>query len=305
MKHSFSSRAATTATLLALLVALLVAPFVAPFVAPSNAALATTQGSLPNASPFRAIQANIAGGYWNDGYAALPHVRTDGTSALDTLNAQITGFHPDAVMVEEVCASQRDLFARQHPAWALAYVPMRQNNPACGDLPQGQLLASPWPMGRPIVIPLGDTDDDAAATDDKVFTLLCADLTTPGGTVRACVTHLHAFSTLEAAEVRIRQVRTIASHVRAWIAEGRRVVLGGDLNSRPRTNTLDPLYAVMREADSTDPRWQPRPCRCGEPTLGDRKVDYVFYSRTPPVSGGVIDSPVSDHRVLRGIGWLK
>lgn len=289
MKRSPSSRAVSSATLVALLVALLVGQ------------VGSSRGSSSSAAPipFRAVQANIAGGYWNAGYAALPHTRVDGTSALDTLNAQVAAFHPDAVMAEEVCASQRDLFATQHPGWAVAYVAMREDNPACGDLPQGQLLASPWPMGRPIAVSLGHADGD------KVFTLLCADLTAPGGAVRACVTHLRAYGTAAAVDARTHQVRTIARKVRTWVAQGHRVVLGGDLNARPRSASLDPLYAAMREADSTDPRWHPRPCRCGEPTNGDKKFDYVFYSGTPPVSAGVIDSPVSDHRLLRGIGWLR
>lgn len=275
------------------------------------------QGTAPIEPTYqlRALAHNIAGGPINRGAAV----------ALDEMTTQIAEFSPDVVMLEEVCASQRDAFQERFPDWDVEYVPMVDAHSGCGPGPQGQLLASRWPLSDVTITPLLDPDGV------KQFNLLCADVALPTRhehDVRACVVHLRAFQDAAAIAARERQARRIrdALHDRIEV-QGQAVVVGGDFNARPWFPAMDAMYRLttggattgdgdFREADETDTRYfdaaeatcSATACRSGQPTIGvASKYDYVFFSHhhaTGRVSGLAGALGASDHHLYRAFADL-
>ncbi|MFI6395793.1 endonuclease/exonuclease/phosphatase family protein [Nonomuraea sp. NPDC050547] len=113
---------------------------------------------------------------------------------------------------------------------------------------------------------------------------LCADL--PRHRVRACTSHLSVGLPYDdrgpGAPYRTKQVRELF----ALTAKDRTPVVGGDLNLRPDSRALAPVYARYQECD---PRRRP--------TMRAKKLDYLFTTR---VLGCRLDSrtTVSDHQPL-------
>ena len=259
---------------------------------------------------FRVISHNVAGGPKNFG----------GESAFQTVYEQVPLFHPNVVMLQEVCMNQRDMFERKYRAnnWSVHWTPMRANHPNCPEIApgvrhaQGQLLASKHSMTEVTSTPLPGTDPTL-----RQFSLLCATVHA-GLVVRACTTHLIANGT---EDVRALQTQTIAATVAPYIAADMPVVVGGDFNAEPDAKSMDHMYRLdtndrftgtgqFHEGDQTDPTVCAGTCRGGEVTIGQKKLDYVFFSenacdRTVSgyISGGVITSTVSDHDLYRA--WCK
>lgn len=297
MKHSrIAARLAPVAALVAAVVTA-----AAPVPAAQAAAVA------PAPYQLRVIEHNIAGGPNFEG----------SREALNQVNAQMTAFNPDVVMLTEVCASQRDAFVQEHPGWTVYFSVMVEVQPSCGrdssnpNLRQGQLLASKHPMANVTNDNLGDPD----ATDPnrvKQFKLLCADVKIGDrapDSLRACVTHLRAFQNDTAQAARERQTARIRAllHDRIW-TQGQAVTVGGDFNALPNFNAMDSLYYLNRgsqfsgegdfhEAEQTDPQWfgthgpsvtcGATVCRTGQRTIGSAKYDYLFISRNVTHGGRV------------------
>jgi endonuclease/exonuclease/phosphatase (EEP) superfamily protein YafD len=78
------------------------------------------------------------------------------------------------------------------------------------------------------------------------------------------------------------------------LAETRPVLFGGDLNSQPADEDLDPFYATFREAngDRSNPltTFQPAP----------RKIDYLF-ANLGRRGAGTACGPYSDHCMYFGL----
>ncbi|MFX4272830.1 endonuclease/exonuclease/phosphatase family protein [Propionibacteriaceae bacterium Y1685] len=243
----------------------------------TGAAAAAPRAAAAEPQPYklRVLEHNIAGGMNFKG----------GPEALNGINTQITAFNPDVVILTEVCASQRDRFAADHPDWDLHWTAMVEESSGCrtSDNPssaQGQVVASPHPMSNLQSIPLGQTDqqidDDGTVIREKVFTMICADVAISGHsatTLRACGVHLIAFQEpvegwipTDRIGARTKQVATMAKTLNAWVADGVAVTVGGDFNTRPWHATLNPLYHLstagkfegsgqFHEADQTDGKW--------------------------------------------------
>ena len=129
-----------------------------------------------------------------------------------------------------------------------------------------------------------------------------------GRMVRICSTHItHA----DGKDGQIRKVKRV---VEPWVARGIPVVLMGDFNVEPDDDRLDRIYrarygggahGLFEEVERTD--GDDPPCRCGESTHGDRKIDYIFLSggHWRGVGGDATFSEHSDHDPLRGWGSLR
>lgn len=302
------------------------APVVALAAAVAGTPALPAQAAATAPEPYRlkVVEHNIEGG---PGFGGAPE-------ALAGVNAQITAFDPDVVMLTEVCASQRDEFVRKHPGWKVYFSVMVEVQASCGNkstnpnLRQGQLLASPHALSNVSNDNLGDAD---AADPNRVkqFKLLCADVkigTRAPDSLRACVTHLRAHQDADDQAARERQTARIRTllHDRIW-TQGQAVTVGGDFNALPNFNAMDSLYHLKRdstfggagdfhEAEQTDPQWfsthgpsvtcRETVCRTGERTFGAAsKYDYLFISRNVThggrVSGLVLDTYKSDHHVYR------
>lgn len=271
----------------------------------------------PTPHELRVLEHNIAGG---PKFKGSPE-------ALNGINDQITKFGPDVVVLTEVCASQRNAFAAEHPDWTLHFTEMVPSSSCADDgestAPQGQLIASPHPMTNLQTIPLGQTDQnvdaDGTVLKEKVFNMVCGDVAVPGHTatgLRACGVHLIAFQ--EPVEgwipkdrigARTKQIETMAGHLNTWVADGKAVTVAGDFNTTPWKPTIDALYQLktdgtfngpgwFHEADQTDNKWfdtrpsgvecrENKQCRTGQATLSKSKYDYAFVSRNVTHRGEV------------------
>lgn len=269
--------------------------------APVSAATVTPSYRL------KVLTNNIAGGLINDGNPA----------ALDSVQAEITSYQPDVVMLEEVCDSQYTDFQQRFEGWYTTYTQMRNHHPRCifsgvaGGGQQGQVLASKWPMTNITTTVLGGEDYGVPnKTDPKVFKLMCADLAITGVAkpVHACVTHLRAFNTAAAEKARTAQTAKIRSTLAPYTNTSQAVVVSGDFNSGPDRLPNDNMYRLDRkgqlrgkgafyEADQSDRKYFPakqkrgsvtcskKYCRSGQPThwggadnTYTSKLDYVFFS---------------------------
>lgn len=289
----------------------------------------TPAAHAASAHELRVIVHNIAGG---------PTFRGS-PDAIAGVNAQIEAFHPDVVMMAEVCASQRDAFQEAHPDWHVYFSVMVSNQRSCkvdgnDNIRQGQLLASPYPISNITNDLLGHPDVDAYPDGEKRtknFKLLCGDVAIPGHSatgLRACVTHLRAFQDPEDHTAREAQTAKIRSllHDRIW-TDGQAVTVGGDFNALPNWNAMTNMYRLTKdsqytgigdfyEADQTDAKWfgnagpsvtcGEKACRSGERTLGaSSKYDYAFISRNVTHGGRVsalaADKYGSDHHLYRAL----
>ena len=246
---------------------------------------------------FKAITHNIAGGTINSG----------SPTALGTLNEQIATWSPHVVGAQEVCQSQLTQFSADHPDWNTVYTPMRPDHLDCGPGPQGQMLASPWPLSDIERIDLGYNDGP------KDFVLTLATITIPGiPGIQAKVgtTHLRAYGTEEARIARRRQCQRILTACAPYVDTGWPVVIFGDFNCNPGADALDFMYAVgegdFHECDQTDTaNTSTRDGALTFPGTGS-KLDYIWFSTnstpgTPgTISGGTVAAPTSDHSLLRG-----
>lgn len=278
------------------------------------------------ASPhqLRVITHNIEGGPEFEGSAA----------ALDGVDHEIDRFSPDVVALTEVCESQVRAFRARHPDWDIRFAVMIENQDSCdSDSPgepngqrQGQLLASPHPIMDRAEFDLGHPDmDDPNRV--KRFSLLCGHIHVPGHSpngLRACVTHLHAFTRgHHAREQQTKKIRRLL-HDDIWV-HGKAVTVAGDFNAKPNWNAMDDLYFLNRdssytgrgdfhEADQTDRDYfqdhgsvtcRPTVCRSGQSTKDTRKLDYAFISRNVThkgrVSGMATHSYGSDHKLYRAL----
>lgn len=126
--------------------------------------------------------------------------------------------------------------------------------------------------------------------------------------VDVCTVHLSAGSAW--AGIRDGQMIETAALAAAYSGP---VLLMGDLNDYPASDSLDRLYAsqygggaygVFLEGGSLRAG---QPCRCGVPTRGSSKLDYVFAKRSSFGVGTAlaIEAPWSDHHlVVAQPDWL-
>lgn len=274
----------------------------------------TSADALKDVLKFDAITHNIAGGMTFFGAPA----------ALDVVEDEIGKSRPDAVMLQEVCKTQFDAFAASHPAWTMVYTETRAQHPNCGSL--GNVIASPHGLTNIV-----ETDLGMAETGKRTM-LVCGDVSFEKrkGSVRVCSTHLRSKGQDPVASeiARRHQVAGMVATLKPFINADQAVVVGGDMNSGPQKDILDPMYRLKRngnwgggqfdEVDQTDAQREKHrkddvvcaqnACRSGEPTHDNSKMDHIFFSHNRiegEIDGIVGKTGKSDHNLLRGSAVLR
>lgn len=225
----------------------------------------------------------------------------------------------DAVTFQELCESQK--IELEQAGWKVHWKSQRNGNSKCaatadGGTRKGNAIATKRGMGDTTTTNLGQAGG-------RTFRLLCAHITGTGISKSwVCTTHL-ALSYdkdgwRDGPANRERQVGTITGKLNGWVADGRRVVLTGDLNAAPSSKAVEPLYRVTGNGTDSDRFWEGDQGICDGALCRDmavttdakeghpaRKIDYFFASwRGVDPRSGVsklpVDSGTSGHHVVRG-----
>ena len=208
---------------------------------------------LASASPAIAVTRTVKVITHNIAGAATFHGRF---TAVDAAVRQARTWHPDVVMLEEVCEAQARAFRDRLPGYHYRFTVMRRRDTRCRHHGPdfGDVVASRWPLSRVTRTNLRGDNDRLPDEPVRSFRLTCALVAVPAvpaGKLRACVTHLRAGHgakrrpLLDAA--RALQVRRIHKVLHNDVAHRRvRVVVAGDFNARPRNGALDEMYMLKR-----------------------------------------------------------
>lgn len=270
---------------------------------------------------FKVIEHNVAGGMVHKGDA----------KALDGVDGEIADFHPDVVLLSEVCESQFNAFKQRHAGWDVHWRVNRKVHPDCapGGGQLGNLIATPQKFDNVVEYDLGEPEEGG----NKKYILLCGNMKVPNrkGDVRACSTHLLSRGDDPKAneERRARQVKKVVDAVKPRLRKNEAVVVAGDFNAAPWRSLLDPMYRLTRngtfdgqgefdEADQTDPKrakyaengvkCAADACRSGENTHENSKMDQIFFDHASiggEISGDVRGTGGSDHHIYRASAQLK
>jgi Endonuclease/Exonuclease/phosphatase family len=134
--------------------------------------------------------------------------------------------------------------------------------------------------------------------------LLCVTTTLAGRPrTKVCTTHITN------GEGKGDQIRKVRRHVNRFVRAGRPVILMGDFNVEPDTRALDGLYSKRLYGGDATGRFREvdgvPPCRCGDVTHSQGKIDYMFLNtgKWRRIGGKATHSDVSDHVPLRG--WAR
>lgn len=286
--------------------------------------LAHAAAPLASTQPLKVISHNVQG--CPGGHAGNP-------AYLTSIKNQINTWQPNVVGLQEVGWLQfQDLKNTYEPqGWSLRFESLRRtgpvSDPASLAVPHPSCTygaGAPHQQGQVLMVrgalTAYEVRDLPFVDGDKHFTLQCGEFRMAGftKTVRACNTHLAVQANDDAnLNGKRRQLETIEAltdpHVGSKI-----VTLTGDFNIGPKSEHMNNIYRLtlngyhtgdgeFREADQTDGTYCPREgCRDMEPTLGNAKLDYVFFNRqtcdNATLSGGVVPplSTESDHDIKRG-----
>lgn len=225
---------------------------------------------------------SVSGGECNGG---------DTNPVAGAITASVLEFKPHAVSLNEACRSQVRAVARRlrraGRPMRFRWVQTNFDNNCPGDrFGNAVLTVNPITASRAWTL-----EHDAGEEARK---LLCVRTRIAARASRVCSTHVTTGS--DRADQR-PQLREVTRRVSRYARNGVPVVLMGDLNVEPGDGLLNRLYRRFKEADQGRP-----PCRCGESTNGDRKIDYIFFSRRhwKGIGGDATFSDHSDHDPLRG-----
>jgi endonuclease/exonuclease/phosphatase family metal-dependent hydrolase len=268
---------------------------------------------------FKVITHNIAGAMKNKGAA----------DAVDYAVAEAKAFHPDVVMLQEVCETQANsLKEKLGTQWTVFYE-KTYDHKDCGSL--GSLIASPHPMAAAPSVKMTDPFPD----DPKDYKAVCGDIAVPNrkGIVHVCSTHLISTGSDkslrdETEKARGKQVLQLIEGVKSHLKRNDPVIISGDFNAGPSRDLMDPLFRVTRqggfgpgnfdEADQTDPKREqfkepgvtcgPTACRSGQSTHESSKLDHIFFSHdrvAGELAGDVRSVGKSDHNLYRGSAQIR
>ncbi|MCX5583802.1 endonuclease/exonuclease/phosphatase family protein [Streptomyces erythrochromogenes] len=246
--------------------------------------------------------------------AAPPYDRARRIAAVVD-EADPGGWAADQLFLQEVCEHQyRELLDRLGP---LGYTGFHS-----ATLPGGNpTICEGYAYGNAVLVrgPVSDTAelDLTVGGEREPITVPCVLASLADRPTWSCSVHLY----WDDGTLAVPEADRLAARAHAWLDDGFAVVLGGDFNHSPRTDTLSRFYLPERgdgahgafvEADESDPEFfdpalcppaTTTACRSGETTFGPKKLDYVFLS-APHVLGATadalaLDTTVSDHDLLR------
>lgn len=214
----------------------------------------------------------------------------------------------DAATVQEVCVGWMQDLRAAHPGWSIAYHPQV----AKGDCAGGE-------KGNVAIHPGNGSEFNQAfgvEGEGKNFGMACSVFSKGGFRVHACSTHFTVDDPNPEA-VRLRQAGRVKDWARGWLGLGAEhaVVVGGDLNTGPKTTELNPIYknpAASSHGDFNEAEQLRLGTteRAGRDTVSGRKIDYVFFSanHTPLSAGGTLtfEEPTPGaHKILKATTTLR
>jgi exonuclease III len=218
----------------------------------------------------------------------------------------------DAITFQELCYSQKDDV--EAAGYRVLWREQRKRTER-GGCRKGPAIASTHAFA--------DTDTYSLLTRGtgdakRTFKLICADLRGTGvRRTTVCTTHFPLDYNGDAApsgrENRIVVANKIRRILNAKISNGRRVVMTGDFNDKPRTRPLDRFYKVAGDGrfwEGDQRCGKRRVCRSMEATTSKgNKIDY-FFASSPGVNKytGVWKDVAkaydpAGHYVIRG--WVR
>ncbi len=280
-------------------------------------ALALAAATLPG----RLVTGPASAGVGDHKIRVIQH-NTDMGGPASALNEAASWGDVDAITFQELCQSQISQVraAGYQVMWKKQVQASSCPATADGMRWKGNAIATTRGLGTQKVTPLG-------TYGGRSFKLLCAKITRTGVAGSwVCTTHL-ALGYPDApngSRTRTTQARKIAGRLGPWIADGRRVVLTGDFNDKPKSAAIDALHRVRRDGTlGTRGRfWEGDQsdngacggdglCRAMEPTTDPnengtrRALDYFFASyrgvgADRGMSKGLIDSATAGHWIVRG-----
>lgn len=192
--------------------------------------------------------------------------------ALSAVITKANGGGPEVVLLQEVCKSMLDrvkgALGRQ-AAWH------DRRTGHCGDGSDiGEVAV--WTGGDV----LDTTAPDFTTSGDQRYGAACVTFRFGGKKNKACSTHLAAGD--GAGATRAAATNDLRTRAAGWMADGTRVIVGGDFNAEPKTGELSAVYGVGTGAAGSfrelHQMAKPTTVRTGKVTLWQRKIDYIFGS---------------------------
>lgn len=300
-----------------LLIVALVVPALAGPAAPATA------GPVPApVGAVRMLDFNLCGGYTAD---CRPTESTDVWANL--IADQVKAWDTDVATFQEVCDGQQKLLANRLPGYRVAWFPGRTGHTGCDKWQVPGVVAnrdfgiaifvrgSAFTRYEPMrFTQLWDQFRTASAPDGGKDALVCVGANVDQRDALFCSVHLHE-------NLLDHGVPEAVARMRA-LADGRPIILAGDLNADATDSVLDPLYVgasgagAFAEVDGADRAYFPASCRhlatcrSGEftsypkPDKPPRKIDYMFGSagQVRWTAGTTAEPGLSkkDHKILLG-----
>jgi len=215
---------------------------------------------------------------------------------------------PEVILLQEVCAGMVDGIKKR--MGHAVYRERKASNTNCGGAGIGEMAI--WTGDG--LIGTSRHDLGTRQTGGHLYGLACVTFSHAGRATRACSTHLAAGGT-DFDPIRQATAKQIQDKANTWIGEGKRVIVGGDFNSRPMDAAMNAMYGVgpasggpFRELHQT--RGSANQDRGGLNTFYKKKIDYVFISKVDARTSGGSENVCkkctpSDHRMLWGSVPLK
>lgn len=219
---------------------------------------------------------------------------------------------PEVILLQEVCGSMRSRVSEalgKEAAWHVRRVNHCADGSNIGEI-------AVWTGADVIDMTTPDFTRHPDQPSDQTYGAACVVFRYAGKKNKACSTHLAAGDTkgsVRAAST--AQLRTLAD---GWMADGTRVIVGGDFNAEPQSAEMDAMYGVGTGAAGRFREIHQMAkgvtVRSGKPTLWQRKIDYVFGSMeqfrknggTEQTCNSTVRNPAtgctpSNHRILWGL----
>ena len=269
------------------------------------------------APPVRVMTLNLCGNN-------CPYTGVTPTAWAATVGKSMEDWKTDAALFTEMCYGQlAHLRARLGAGWGYVWRSSHADLAGCGkwgtDRRFGMAIVAPHSATALPNRQIADLMPVPSCDDYNQRQLLCAEPKIDGVTTLTCVTHF----THKSGNCRVQQAQKVADLTLSW-SGGSATILGGDLNAKPESTDLDPLYAIgggkgrYFEIDQEEPKWWPTgctgACRSGEFTFPaskpDRKIDFIFFSAKhfTSLTGDVLTAAsgsATDHLTVRGAAARK
>jgi endonuclease/exonuclease/phosphatase family metal-dependent hydrolase len=218
---------------------------------------------------------------------------------------------PEVITMQEVCGSMRDRIEKELGKPAAWHV--RRTGHCADGSNIGEIAV--WTGGDVLDTTVRDLTPQAGQPSDQTYGVACVVFRYGGKKNKACSTHLAAGDPM--AGVRAGQTAELGGLAAGWMADGTRVILGGDFNTTPEQPAMSAIYGVGTGAAGSFREVHQAATgntfRGGKPTLWqDRKIDYVFGSLAGFAADGGSESTCnstkrdpqgctpSNHRILWG-----